>query len=161
LRAGHAFTTGLRLAAEELPEPAAAEFRMLHDQQNYGLPMTDALKDFAKRVPIIDARFFVTAVLTQREAGGNLAEVLDNLAAVIRERFKVKRQLRVKAAHGRITGVVLAGLPPCVAIALTLQDLHHFSSMLAAPLGIRMIIAAFVLQVVGAILIMKITDIEY
>ena len=81
LRAGHAFTTGLRMAADELPQPVAAEFRVLHDQQNFGLPLTDALRAFARRVPIIDARFFVTAVLTQREAGGNLAEVLDNLSA--------------------------------------------------------------------------------
>src|SRR5262249_5531704 len=78
LRAGHAFTTGLRMASEELPQPVAAEFKLLYDQQNYGLPITDALHALARRVPLIDARFFVTAVLTQRDAGGNLAEVLDN-----------------------------------------------------------------------------------
>lgn len=161
LRAGHAFPTGLRLAADELPEPAAAEFRMLHDQQNYGLPMPDALKDFAKRIPIIDARFFVTAVLTQREAGGNLAEVLDNLAEVIRDRFKIKRQLRVKTAHGRITGVVLAGLPPITGALLLLRAPDHFSAMFTDPFGIRMLIVALVLQMVGGLLIMKITNVEY
>ncbi len=89
----------------------------LYDEQNFGLTLPDALRNFARRIPVLDARFFVTAVLTQREAGGNLAEVLDNLAAVIRERFKVKRQVRVISAHGRITGWVLAGLPPSLAVA--------------------------------------------
>jgi tight adherence protein B len=99
------------MAADELPQPVATEFRTLHDQQNFGMPIPDALRGLARRVPLIDARFFVTAVLTQREAGGNLAEVLDNLSAVIRERFKIKRQLRVISAHGRLTGLVLAVLP--------------------------------------------------
>ena len=93
LRAGHGFTTGLALVAEEAPQPVAGEFRLLYDQQNFGMPLGDALKAFAARIPLLDARFFVTAVLTQRESGGNLAEVLDNLATVIRDRFKVKRQL--------------------------------------------------------------------
>ena len=95
LRAGHAFTTGLALVAEEAPQPVAGEFRLLYDQQNFGMPLGDALKAFAERLPLLDARFFVTAVLTQRESGGNLAEILGNLANVIRERFKVKRQVRV------------------------------------------------------------------
>ena len=95
LRAGHAFTTGLALVAEEAPQPVAGEFRLLYDQQNFGMPLGDALKAFAERLPLLDARFFVTAVLTQRESGGNLSEILGNLANVIRERFKVKRQVRV------------------------------------------------------------------
>lgn len=104
LRAGHALTTGLLMVAEELPEPVGPEFQLLYDQQNFGLPMPQALRNFAERIPSLDARFFVTAVLTQRDAGGNLSEVLDNLSAIIRERFKVKRQVRVISAHGRITG---------------------------------------------------------
>ena len=112
LRAGHAFTTGLSMVAEEMPEPVGTEFRLAYDRQNFGMPMPEALRSLGERVPLLDARFFVTAVLTQREAGGNLAEVLDNLAAVIRERFKVKRQVRVITAHARITGWVLAMLPP-------------------------------------------------
>ena len=95
LRAGHAFTTGLSMVADEMPEPVGPEFRPIYDQQNYGMPLGDALKPFADRVPLLDAKFFVTAVMTQRESGGNLAEVLDNLASVIRDRFKVKRQIRV------------------------------------------------------------------
>ena len=89
LRAGHAFTTGLAITAEEAPQPVAGEFKLLYDQQNFGMPLSDALKAFAERLPLLDAQFFVTAVLTQRESGGNLAEILGNLANVIRERFKV------------------------------------------------------------------------
>ena len=96
----------------------AAEFRTLYEQQNFGMPMPEALRAFAERIPLLDARFFVTAVLTQRDAGGNLAEILDNLASVIRERFKVKRQVRVVTAHARITGWVLAGLPPALAVGV-------------------------------------------
>ena len=107
LRAGHAFTTGLAMAAEEIPKPVGEEFKLLYDRQNFGMSMPDAMKAFAARIPLIDARFFVTAVLTQRETGGNLGEVLDNLASVIRERFRVKRQVRVLTAHGRMTGWIL------------------------------------------------------
>jgi tight adherence protein B len=161
LRAGHAFTTGLRMAADELPEPVSGEFRLLHDQQNYGLPITDGLKAFARRVPIIDARFFVTAVLTQREAGGNLAEVLDNLSAVIRERFRIKRQLRVITAHGRLTGLVLAALPPSLAVFLIIRVPEHFRVLIEDPAGVRMIVAAIGLQLLGGFLIHKITNVEY
>lgn len=161
LRAGHAFTTGLNMAAEELPQPVAAEFKLLYDQQNYGLPLTDALHLFAKRVPLIDSRFFVTAVLTQREAGGNLAEVLDNLSAVIRERFKIKRQLRVVSAHGRLTGVVLAALPPALALFLLIRMPEHFRILLEDPAGLRMIVVAVFLQLLGAFMIYKITKVDY
>ena len=116
LRAGHALTTGLSMVAEELPDPIGPEFQTLYDQQNFGLPLSQALKNFADRVVCLDARFFVTAVLTQKESGGNLSEVLDNLAAIIRDRFKVKRQVRVISAHGRITGWVLSALPTSLAL---------------------------------------------
>src|SRR4029079_19478136 len=95
LRAGHALPTAIGMVAAEIPNPVGAEFKKLYDQQNFGMSLPDSLRAFADRVPILDARFFVTAVLTQRESGGNLAGVLDNLASVIRERFKVKRQVRV------------------------------------------------------------------
>jgi tight adherence protein B len=161
LRAGHAFTTGLNMVAEELPQPVSGQFKMLFDQQNYGMPLPDALKEFARRVPLIDARFFVTAVLTQREAGGNLAEVLDNLGAVIRERFKIKRQLRVLTAHGRMTGIVLAMLPPVMALYMFISKPEHFRVLYEDPFGVKMIITALVLQVIGAFLIYKISDVEY
>jgi tight adherence protein B len=161
LRAGHAFTTGLALAAEEAPQPAAGEFRLLYDQQNFGMPLPDALRAFAARLPLLDARFFVTAVLTQRESGGNLSEILSNLANVTRERFKVKRQVRVISAHGRITGWVLSGLPPSLAGAFLITSPNHILTLVRDPLGVRMILLALVLQVIGTLIIRKLVDIEY
>jgi tight adherence protein B len=160
LRAGHALTTGLGMVAEELPPPVGEEFRLLYDQQNYGLPLPDALRNFAARIPILDARFFVTAVLTQREAGGNLSEVLDNLAAIIRDRFRVKRQVRVISAHGRITGWVLGLLPPSLAAGFIVLTPDTYRRFYNDPLGIQMIVVALLLQVVGVIIIRRIVDIE-
>ena len=161
LRAGHAFTTGLAMAAEEIPKPVGEEFKLLYDRQNFGMPMPDAMKAFAARIPIIDARFFVTAVLTQRETGGNLGEVLDNLASVIRDRFRVKRQVRVLTAHGRITGWILAGMPPALAGVMMFTSPGHLDSMITDPLGIQMIVVALVLQVLGTLIIRKLVDIPY
>jgi tight adherence protein B len=161
LRAGHALPTGLGMVADEIPAPVGTEFRILYDEQNFGLTLPDAVRNFAARIPVLDARFFATAVLTQRETGGNLAEVLDNLASVIRERFKVKRQVRVISAHGRITGWVLACLPPCVAIAAFVISPTHIQTLTGDPLGIQMLIGAGVMQVLGTLVIRKIVDIEY
>jgi tight adherence protein B len=161
LRAGHAFTTGLGMVAEEMPEPIAGEFRLLYDRQNYGLPLDEALKDFGARIPLIDAKFFVTAVLTQREAGGNLSEVLDNLASVMRDRFEVKQQVRTKSAHGRLTGWILAGLPPALALAFFIINPKHLMTMIQDPIGIQMVIVAIVLQVIGTLIIRRIVDIDY
>jgi tight adherence protein B len=161
LRAGHAFSTGLAMAAEEIPAPVGSEFKLLYDRQSFGMPLPDAMRDFAERIPLIDARFFVTAVLTQRETGGNLGEVLDNLASVIRERFKVKRQVRVLTAHGRITGWILAGLPPGLAAALFVITPGHMMVLINDPLGVKMIVGALVLQIIGTLIIRKLVDIPY
>lgn len=161
LRAGHAFTTGLGMVADEMPDPVGTEFRLAYDRQNFGMPLPDALRALGERVPLLDARFFVTAVLTQREAGGNLSEVLDNLASVIRERFKVKRQVRVTTAHARITGWVLALLPPCLGAVLTLLAPDHMSLLWTHPTGIKMVVGALILQVIGTLIIRKLVDVEY
>lgn len=161
LRAGHAFSTGLKMAAEELPEPCGLEFKGLFDQQNYGAPLPDALRAFANRIPSLDARFFVTAVLTQREAGGNLAEVLDRLAAVMRERFRIKREVRVKSAHGRITAYVLAGMPPVLAFLMLSTNPEAVRLLTTDPLGLKMIALGVTLQVVGTLIVRKIADIRY
>lgn len=161
LRAGHAFTTGLALVAEEAPQPVAGEFRLLYDQQNFGKPLSEALKELAERLPLLDARFFVTAVMTQRDSGGNLAEILANLANVIRERFKVKRQIRVISAHGRITGWVLSGLPPALALGMMVMVPSHISTLIEDPMGPPMIIAGLVLQLIGMLAIQKLVKIEY
>jgi tight adherence protein B len=161
LRAGHAFTSGVSMVSDEVPDPTGAEFRLLHDQQNFGMPLPDALKAFAARVPLLDARFFVTAVLTQREAGGNLAEVLDNLSGLIRERSRVKRQVRVTSAHGRITGWVLSMMPPVLFLAMMLIAPEHMNTFVTDPLGVRMILVALVLQVIGTLAIRRIVNVEF
>jgi tight adherence protein B len=161
LRAGHAFTTALSMVPDEIPDPVGTEFKLLYDQQNYGMSLPDALRAFALRIPVLEARFFVTAVLTQREVGGNLSEVLDNLAAVMRERFKVKRQVRVISAHGRITGWILAGLPPCLALVLFVMSPDHMRILIEDPLGVQMIVVAIVLQITGTLIIRRIVNVEY
>jgi tight adherence protein B len=161
LRAGHAMTTGLALVAEELPDPVGAEFRLVYDRQNFGMSMPDALRLFAERVPLLDARFFVTAVLTQRESGGNLAEILDNLGDVIRQRFKVKRQIRVVTAHARLTGWVLTMIPVVIALGMTVVAPDHILTLVNDPLGIQMVVVALGLWVLGYLAIRKLTDVEY
>jgi tight adherence protein B len=161
LRAGHSFPTGLTMVADEIPAPVGSEFKLVHDRQNFGMPLSDALKGLADRVPVLDARFFVTAVLTQRETGGNLSEVLDNLATVIRDRFRVKRQVRVLTAHGRITGWILAGLPPSLAGVLCFISPEHMTTLVTDPMGIQMLAVAGFLQVSGTLIIRKLVDVPY
>ncbi|HNV02582.1 MAG TPA: type II secretion system F family protein [Vicinamibacterales bacterium] len=161
LRAGHTFAAALGMVADELPEPIAAEFKLLHDQQNFGMPLPEALRSFGERVPLLAAKFFVTAILTQRESGGNLTEVLTNLASVIRDRFMVKRQVQVRSAHGRVTGWILMGLPPALAVVFSIINPKHFAAMLDERLGIQMIVGAVVFQVVGALVIRKIVNVDY
>jgi tight adherence protein B len=161
LRAGHAMTTGLALVAEELPDPVGSEFRLVYDRQNFGMSMPDALRLFAERVPLLDARFFVTAVLTQRESGGNLAEILDNLGDVIRQRFRVKRQIRVVTAHARLTGWVLVMIPVAIALAMVVVAPDHIMTLINDPLGVQMAMAAVGLWVLGYLAIRKLTNVEY
>lgn len=161
LRAGHALPTGLSMVASELGEPVGPEFKLLYDRQNFGMPLPDALRSFGHRVPLLDARFFVTAVLTQRESGGNLSGVLDNLSSVIRERFKVKRQVKVISAHGRMTAAILMGLPPTLALAQAVLAPDNIAMLINDPLGQKMLIGAGVLQGLGMLVINKIVNIEY
>ena len=161
LRAGHAFTTGLGMVADEIPAPVGQEFRRLYDEQNFGMSLPDAMRAMAKRVPVLDARFFVTAVLTQRESGGNLSEVLDNLASVMRERFKLKRQIRVVSAHGRISAWVLSCLPPALAGVLFLLSPDFMRILWEDPLGVQLVMIAVALQIVGTFIISRLVRIEY
>jgi tight adherence protein B len=161
LRAGHAFTTGLSMVADEIPAPVGSEFRLLYDRQNFGMPLPEALRGFAQRIPLLDARFFATAVLTQREAGGNLSEVLDNLARVVRERFKVKRQVRVISAHARITGWVLVALPPATAVAFLVVVPDTIKLLVTDPVGVKMVAVAAFLQITGGLIVKKLVNIEY
>ena len=160
IRAGHAFTTAVGMVADEAPDPIGPEFKKTFDEQNFGMPLKDALSNLAVRVPLMDVHFFVTAVLIQRETGGNLAEILDNLAHVVRERFKILRQVRVYTAHGRLTGYVLLALPAALAIALSFINPDHINLLLNEPMGKMMLLGALVMQMVGYFWIRKVIKIE-
>ena len=160
LKAGHAFATGLKMVADEMPEPVGPEFRKTFDEQNFGLPLKDALENLTVRVPLLDVRFFSTAVLIQRETGGNLSEILDNLAHVVRERFKILRQVRVYTAHGRLTGYVLLALPAFLSIALMFINPEHMNLLFRERMGQMMLMAAIVMQTFGFLWIKKIVKIE-
>lgn len=160
IRAGHAFTTAMGMVAEEGPDPCGPEFRKSFDEQNFGLSLKDALNNLSQRVPLLDVRFFVTAVLIQRETGGNLSEILENLAHVVRERFKILRQVRVYTAHGRLTGYVLMALPAVLAIALSFINPEHMNVLFREPMGRMMLTGSIVLQIIGYIWIKRVVKIE-
>jgi tight adherence protein B len=160
IRAGHAFQTAMGMVADELPEPVGPEFKKTFDQQNFGLPLREALNEMAERMPLLDVRFFVTAVLIQRDTGGNLSEILDNLGHVVRERFKIRRQIRVHTAHGRFTGYVLLALPAALAVALSFINPEHMGLLFHERMGQMMLIGAIVMQTVGYIWIRQVIKIE-
>jgi tight adherence protein B len=161
LRAGHAFSSAAAMVAEELPDPIASEFRTMHEQQNFGMPVPDVLREFAERAPLQDVRFFVTAVLIQRETGGNLSQVLENLAAVIRDRFRVRRQLQVMTAQGRMTAWVLSVFPLLLAAFLLFWAPSHAALLVNDPLGNKLLLAAGTLQLIGIFTIRRIVRVEY
>jgi tight adherence protein B len=160
LKAGHAFATGLKMVADEMPEPVGPEFRKTFDEQNFGLPMKDSLDNLSFRIPLLDVRFFATAVLIQRETGGNLSEILENLAHVVRERFKILRQVRVYTAHGRFTGYVLLALPAVLAIALSFINPEHMNLLFRERMGQQMLLGALVMQTMGFLWIKHVIKIE-
>jgi tight adherence protein B len=160
LKAGHAFATGLKMAADELSEPVGPEFRKTFDEQNFGLPLKDALENLTLRIPILDVRFFATAVLIQRETGGNLSEILENLAHVVRERFKILRQVRVYTAHGRLTGYVLLALPAVLGIALSFINPDHMNMLFRERIGQILLMVAIGMQTVGYMWIKQVVKIE-
>ena len=160
IRAGHAFQTAMGMVADELPEPVGPEFKKTFDQQNYGLPLRDALNELSERIHLLDVRFFVTAVLIQRDTGGNLSEILDNLAHVVRERFKIQRQVRVHTAHGRFTGYVLLALPAALAVALSVINPDHMQLLFHERMGQMMLMGAIVMQSIGFVWIRKVIKIE-
>src|SRR5438105_1449940 len=160
IRAGHAFQTALGMVADELSAPVGPEFRKIFDQQNFGLPLREALNGLADRMPLLDVRFFVTAVTIQRESGGNLSEILENLGHVVRERFKIRRQVLTHTAHGRFTGYVLLALPAALAIALSSISPDQMQLLFREPMGRMMLAGGVVLQTVGYFWIRQVIKIE-
>lgn len=160
VRAGHAFTTGLEIVAKESSEPVASEFRACFEEQNFGLPMRDALINMTERMPLVDVRFFVTALLLQKETGGNLAEILDELARVIRDRFRIYREVGVKTAQGRLTAIILIAMPIFMLLALEGVNPAYVRVLFDDPIGPPILGIAALMQVIGSILIWRIVHIE-
>jgi tight adherence protein B len=160
VRAGHAFTTALELIANEISEPVSTEFRKLFEEQKFGLPVRDALINLSERMPLVDVKFFVTAVMLQRETGGNLAEILDNLSYVIRERFKIMRQVRVYTAQGRLTMLLLMALPPIIVVVMLVMNPGFIRPLFDDPLGHTLLVSGITLQTIGYFVIRKIIHIQ-
>lgn len=160
VRAGHAFTTALEMITNEVSEPVAGEFRQLYEEQKFGMPVRDALMNLTQRMPLVDVKFFVTAVMLQRETGGNLAEILDNLSYVIRERFKIQRQVRVYTAQGRLTMFLLMLMPPIIVTVMLVLNPSFIRPLFNDPIGHTLLVAGVTLQTVGYFVIRKIIRIQ-
>lgn len=160
LRAGHSLVSALDLAATEAPDPIGTEFRICFDEQNYGLELKTAMSNLAARVPLQDLKIVITAILIQKESGGNLAEVFDKAAYVIRERFRLKRQVRVHTAQGRLTGWILSFLPIVLGIGLYMINPESMRLLWTRPIGIKLLYLSATMTVVGALIIRKIVRMD-
>lgn len=160
VRAGHSFSTGLELIAQECAEPIAGEFRTTFEEQNLGLPLRESLLNMTERIPLVDVRLLVTALLIQKETGGNLAEILDELSRVIRERFRIYREVKVKTAQGRLTAGILIALPIIMLAALGAVNPGYIKVLFDDPTGRMMLLVAGTMQLVGSLMLWKIVHIE-
>jgi tight adherence protein B len=161
VRAGHPLSEGLRMAAEEALEPLASEFRVTFEEQKFGLPFEEALMGLGDRVEVVDIRILITAILVQREVGGNLSEILEQIAETMRARFNLKRQVRVYTSQGRMSGYTLAALPIVVGLAISLINPPYMRTLFTEPLGQALLAGAFVLQGIGFLWIRRIVDVQY
>lgn len=160
LRAGHSLAAGMHVVGEEMPPPIADEFNRVYEEQNLGIAIEDALMSMCDRVPNLDLRFFVTSVAIQRQTGGDLAEILDKIGYVIRERYKIMGMVKALTAEGRLSGVVLIALPFVLFFVMLHIKYDYVQMLWTRPLGIKMLVFAGIMQVVGAIAIKKIVDIK-
>jgi tight adherence protein B len=160
LRAGHSFTGAIQLVAQEMPDPIGPEFSKVFEEQNLGIPLRQALIGMTDRVDILDVKFFVTAILIQRETGGNLAEIIDKIAYVIRERFRVQGQLKIFTAQARLSGFILSLLPIGVAVIVGIMNPEYLKPLWFEKTGRIMIAIAVTLQILGMLAIRKIIRIK-
>ena len=160
LRAGHSLADGIRLIGEEMPEPISGEFTRCYEQQNLGKSLEDTLDELAVRIPNLDVRFFATSVVLQRQTGGDMAEILEKIGRLIRERFQIRGQVKALTGEGRMSGIVLLAMPLLLALYMYLRDPEYLRPLVEHPLGQRMLIGAVVLQIAGAIVIKKIVNIK-
>lgn len=160
MRAGHAFAAAVRMVAEELPDPLGQDFRILFDEMNYGVPAHTALARLAERVPLPDVSYFAVAVMIQRESGGNLAELLDKIATIVRERLKLHGEIRTLSAEGRLSAVILTALPFGVAAVVNVVNPRFMAVLWTDPTGLRMVGAALFMMVLGMLWMRKIIRIR-
>src|SRR6185295_16626915 len=160
LRAGHSLAAGMHVVAEEMPSPIADEFNRVYEEQNLGISIEDSLKAVCERVPNLDLRFFVTSVAIQRQTGGDLAEILDRIGYVIRERFKILGQVKALTAEGRLSGIVLIALPIGLFLLMLWMKPDYIQLLWKDPMGIKMSVGAIVLMLIGSYSIKKIIDIK-
>lgn len=160
MRAGHAFSVALEMAQQEFADPVATEFRRIFEEQNLGQPLEIVLKKLSYRIPSMDVQFFVSAVLLQKRTGGNLAELLDKLANLIRERFKMRARIRAVSAQGLMSGRILAAIPMAIGLIMFLMNPQYARFFVADPMGHELIGAALGLQLIGYLIIRKIVRIE-
>jgi tight adherence protein B len=160
LRAGHAVSAVLEMVGRELGEPLASEFRTLHEEQSLGLPLRDAMLNLVDRVPRDDLRFLATAILLQKETGGNLVQILDKTAALLRERARLRGQLRIYTAQGRITGWILCGAPFLLFAILGVVNPDYEKLLFSEPLGNYMVYAGITMMTLGVLIIRKIIDVK-
>ena len=160
LRAGHGLASGLHLVAEEMKGPIADEFNRIFEEQNLGIPIELALRNMADRIPVMDVRFFVIAVVIQRSTGGDLAEVLDKIGRLIRQRFELRGHVKALTAEGRLSGVVLLAMPPAMLVLLYFLNREYVSVLFTNPIGVKMLSFTAAGQVVGAWVIKKIVAIK-
>ncbi len=160
LRSGHSLASGLNVVASEMPAPISTEFQAVYDEQNLGIPLEAALRNMLTRVPNLDLKFFVTAVNIQRTAGGDLAEILNKISFLVRERFKLLGQVKALTGEGRISGVVLMGLPIALFFAVYYINPDYVMILFTHPAGQKMMYTAIFMQLLGAVCIKKIVDIK-
>lgn len=160
LRAGHSLASGFSLVADEMRPPISKEFNRVFEEQNLGVPLEDALDNMTDRIPNIDLRFFATAVILQRQTGGDLAEILDKIGYLVRERFKIWGQVQALTGEGRLSGVVLLGLPPLLFLTVYRLNPEYVMPLFTDPMGRKMLAGAVVMQLLGAIVIKKIVNIK-
>jgi tight adherence protein B len=160
LRAGHGLSAGLHVVAVEMPAPMALEFGRVFEEQNLGIPLEDALRALADRVPTMDVRFFVTAVVIQRTTGGDLAEILDKIGHLIRERFQILGQVQALTGEGRVSGVVLMAMAPALLALCYMLNPPYTSLLFTHPVGKQMLMFAGIMQILGALAIKKIVAIK-
>jgi tight adherence protein B len=160
LRSGHGLASGLGLVAEEMKGPIAVEFTRVYEEQNLGLPIELALRNMADRIPVMDVRFFVIAVIVQRTTGGDLAEVLDKIGRLIRQRFELHGHVKALTAEGRISGLVLLGLPPLLLAFQSFTNYEYVRILFETPIGVKMLVGTAIAQLIGAWVIKKIVAIK-